>query len=484
MRLADEKFCRTLARRHLPRLVSGIMPLQHISAMIPRRKRDLDLVYRYLLKGMIKWNSFRLIEKFLHSSIKTTTYVLLPPAFSGLISGKDASDKRREESKPINKYPGQILLRTSINSIVPNMHQVTIPASIRSSFEDKSWTISAKGVDREPSRPRKKSSGPLLNLITCHGCCPVNPGLVLSSQVIMCPGTKEISSKKTVPRTFEISSARIRQGREVLVPNNRLRSHDLANPGLVLSSQAIMCPGTKESPSKKTVPRTFEISSARIRQGREVLVPNNRLRSHDPVNPGLVLSSQAIMQPRTNESSPKSMVPRTFEIYPDRIRQGREVCVHNHRFQSHDPVNPGLILSSRTVVFPRSIAGLPIAMKKRPGFDISHDFSAGTDRSAVRTARANRRYMADLPPSVQMEHKAVGPLSVEMEYAVARSTSVEMEYKAPLSFSVEKEAGSEDVGWRYDSKPPAINMNKLSDQVYSIIERKIKIERERRGIYV
>ncbi|GEM_PF-2286656 len=548
MSLAEGKFCQALAKRHLPRLMSGIMPLQHMRAMIPRRKRHLDLVYRYLPKGAIIWNSFRLMEKFLLNSIRNMTYVFLPPTFSGRISGKDASDRRWEESKPIISSPGQILLSAPVNKIVPEMSMASILAPMRFRFEDKSLNASAKGENREPSRPGGKGWGSMLNLIPCHGyylvnscliqssqdimphgtneSSPewtkqgfkvhhlpihrnqihdlVNPSLMQSAHVIMRPGTNESPLKRMVPRTLKIYSESTRQGREDYVQNNRNQSHDLLSYSLFLSSRAmmqswtnesspertkqglkvhhhhihrnqihdlvnsslmqfaqvIMRPGTNESPLKGMVPRNFEISSESTRQGREDYVQNNRNQSHDLLSSSLFLSSRAMMLSWTNESSPKRTAPRTFEISPAGIMRGGKVHVPNHRNQSHDHVNPCLILSSRALLSPGCIGNLPLTMKQRPGIDISHDVSAGPDRSAVQTAWANRRYQTDMPPSVLMEFKAL-----------------------PLR-SVGKEIRLEDARWRDDSKPPSINMSKISDQVYSMIERKIKIERERRGIYV
>lgn len=67
----------------------------------------------------------------------------------------------------------------------------------------------------------------------------------------------------------------------------------------------------------------------------------------------------------------------------------------------------------------------------------------------------------------------------------AHYPSAEMEYVTPRhpSIPIEKESSLDNARREDGSKPPAINISQLSDRVYSLIERRLKIDRERRGIY-
>ncbi|HSD58619.1 MAG TPA: hypothetical protein VLB04_10585 [Methanotrichaceae archaeon] len=95
-----------------------------------------------------------------------------------------------------------------------------------------------------------------------------------------------------------------------------------------------------------------------------------------------------------------------------------------------------------------------------PKVDLSHYISSRTDVTAAQMDRAKGRLPVLHP-------------SAEMEYAVPRHPSI----------PIEKESSLGDARREDGSKPPAINISRLSDRVYSLIERRLKIDRERRGIY-
>lgn len=60
--------------------------------------------------------------------------------------------------------------------------------------------------------------------------------------------------------------------------------------------------------------------------------------------------------------------------------------------------------------------------------------------------------------------------------------SASMVYALPSSPPVEQVVKQGAVIKTVEPKPPAININKLSDRIYSMIESRLKIDRERRGV--
>jgi hypothetical protein len=140
------------------------------------------------------------------------------------------------------------------------------------------------------------------------------------------------------------------------------------------------------------------------------------------------------------------------------IRRGPEVEVSlysNHGYRSAKPV---LLLSSQATISSRSDESPPTMIRQKPEVDLSFDASARTDGTAPQMAWAKSRTSDWQSPA-------------------------EMRYAATLHSSLEKDKSSEGASLKSSSKPQAININKLSEKVYSIIERKLRIDRERRGIY-
>ncbi|MHC1599508.1 MAG: hypothetical protein ACXQS5_01620, partial [Candidatus Methanospirareceae archaeon] len=110
---------------------------------------------------------------------------------------------------------------------------------------------------------------------------------------------------------------------------------------------------------------------------------------------------------------------------------------------------------------------------------------AGTDRKPV--VVNHRSSPIDLPIP-HLLHRAIGtkPDSSRAERTDIYRTYPEIEHAAPTNTEVIKERVIEkEVDFKppqIASQPSGIDANRLADQIYQLIERRVRIDRERRGL--
>ena len=367
----------------MPRLVSGTTTLgrQHKDPVIPRKRR-LSLVYRFFPRGTIIWNSLRVREKLLQSSIMAIAYTLQLPAILRGPVKREPEDERSGESRPIICSPSHSLLRVHTEAISPGPLLSPIPASIKLMLGNKTQLafLGAKNVISPESG--KKGLSQLLDVISISG---------------------------------------------------RARK---------LMSDLFLC--------------------------------------HTP-----------LIRPKADDIPSKAVRRLTRERYTAGIRERCKALIPDHGKLSRYTAKCCPVLRSREIMIAGSRGNLAAAVRKA-STGVSHYSLAGEDRAAGEAAWAARRCREAEFPYVRMEHKAALALPAEMQFAAVRPASREIENETQTQTRTRAEqisekssrSSSDDAISKGGSKPPAINISKLSDQVQFMIERKIKIDRERRGIYV
>lgn len=460
MLLSDEKFCQTLARRHLPRLISGIKTLQHKSTMKPLCRSKLDLVYRYTPKGKVIWNLFRLTETNLHSSIKTTNCTIHFPSYAHLpyshqlppenyslqlLPERYEANKRDRECKPILGYIGSNIDQANTKGTMPELSGSLTPANIRFGFSNISILniTEGKNTKLEPLKINGTVLKQKLNLILCHELNITKESNLLSHKV-----TTQV---KTAHEVF----------------------YDRA---------------------QKWAPEVNSAADTILAAVRQFYIPPNKpdLLSFKVIAP--IKNAREIFHGKKQPLTLKRTLAEREVLDTDSLRL----------VSSHKPTSLKIMPFPRTKIISWRIGSQIFDKNSIASSVIFHSLSAEEDSSATLTAMtaltagANIRDRAREPPAVEMEHKAAGPPSIEMEQKAAWPLPVNMQYadiqstpshtdqKTSDQQTEERMINSTDAiqGQRYNQNTSHINIAKLSDQVQHIIERKIKIEKERRGIYV
>jgi hypothetical protein len=424
MCLIDGEFCQALANRRHPRLISGIVPFRYANVDLLRRMGGLDLVYRLRFSGIFIWKRSLFKESFFKSSIRDVMYLPPSPGFSGRGDKGDAVDKRGIGMGPGDSYIGQALQEGSPRGFIQKRSLVS-PHVFMISIGG-SWARSARRADTKPSTKRSMASGPLPGWNPEEGYSLLKPAVTSSYRVA------------ALSRTDGDLPLAIRQSPEIELAHHSNRIYRPIKPALVPSFQNIILPGTKESPPMAIGDRYgFDRSSY------------SNL-SHSSIKPVLISSSQ----------SQTTVPPSTSGILS--IMVGHRSKVDISLFSNRDlrPARPVFASSSQAYMLSRADESPAAVMKQKPKVNLSQYIPSRTDCTAAQMDWAKGIVSALHPPA-------------EMEYAAPRHPSI----------PIEKESGLADARREDGSRPPAINISRLSDRVYSLIERRMKIDRERRGIY-
>lgn len=461
MRLNEGRFHRAFSRIHLPRPISVIMPFPYFSTGILRNKRGMDLVYRSLSRWIFIWNSSRFVENFLHCSMKSLNYICLNPGRSAGVEKLDMADKGGRAAKPKDIPLEKIVQKSILFGSMQKLSLASIPASMRSMQESKLAKPALVLSSLDTVLPRRDESPhweiakkPGKDVPFEPGRGPVRPTLVFPAQAIM------------QHRTDEEHPSRIIKRAEMDVPYDTNRG--VARPTLVLSSQAVLQHRMDEGFPRATTKRT------------EADVPYDINRGQ--VKPTLVFPSLATMQHRTDEEPPSVIIKRHKTDVPFDASRGL--------------ARPTFILSSQAILQHRMNEGFPRAISKRPEKDVPYDTNRGLARPALVLCSMHHRTDEGHPRMIGQKPEVEAPFDLSAKTDLqgaqiiwansrmsARPPPAEMEYAPYLHTSIKREIGSEDEGPKQDARPPSIDIGRLSDQVCSIIERRLKIDRERCGVY-
>lgn len=501
MLLGDSRFCQALARRHQPRTVSAIRSIPGIRPKIFRHKKGIDLVYRRFFNGIIIRNSSQFREVLVHNLLKSKTYI---PHSHGLCRWKyerESLKGRIGDLLPINKFLKNISLVVSGYRILPQMPMTSISSSISSNSKSLSRIAQARWVSRElmsreSIRSGEKGAEQSNNMTAFYGYSPLESNFFFPTRAIV-----QLEAEKAIPADTaqgydaNITDCRIQGQVQDRVHHSPIKHH--IDPGHIFTR----VPGNVQ-PEMRMASTSYPMNSwpkglSRIAQARWM---SRRSMSRGPMSRESMKSGEKRVGPLSNlrvfydygpvESNfslpPQSKVQlKVDKNTPHRIGQRRDPDIPDYRSRSQCLLNASSILILQASAFPISIKRLPVDIKRRQEIDKSYNLSSEIDGPPAQAILVNRKYLADQPPPVEMEYEAIRAPSDEMPRADSvNSPSFKMDNKEPNPLSVERGVRPECAGLRDISKPPTINITKLSDQVQNMIEKRIKIERERRGIYV
>ncbi len=432
--LIDGKLSRRLARRHVLRLPSGLLPLRLRGSGILRRKARLVLVYRSLARGFFGMKSSRLTENILHSSGGNMTQIHL--SFS-LVAKETRilAEKGGTGAKATGRgYNSSHLAFTEsrLRAASPMLTLATIPTSV--GHRDVSGTGLSRGEIKGSSTRDSVAQRVLPAQWRAQrpkeGDREGKPVTTSNYAAQVLQRTQEIPKRiisETKPAVSMKSEAQV-------LHRNQTSSQQIAddtNHGMALRSAAQVFHETEEDPGR--------------------IIGDTKLT--------VTMKSAAQMLHRIQES-PQRLIGDARPAMA--LRSATQVL---HRAQE----NPQEIFGSqRPIVVLDSVAreqyrvpgGTPLVIGQSPKIDIP-DLQSGEDYPS-------KDYLAHQRTSAQRPE--------------ARHPSARMEYAVPPSPPIEREARPQGVVKKEEPKPPAININKLSERVYSMIESRLKIDRERRGV--
>jgi len=204
-----------------------------------------------------------------------------------------------------------------------------------------------------------------------------------------------------------------------------------AKPSAALRSVSRMLHRTEESPER----HVSDIKPAAMRSAAQMFnrTKENPERTISDAKPAAALRSAARMLHRTKES-------------PERLVGDAQ---------------PAVGLASFVQTQYRGLNGTPLVTRQSPKIDVG-DPLAGADYPAM---------------DFWTNQRTLGQSTMD-----APNLSAPMVYAVPTSPPVERESKKEVIVKREEPKAPAINISALSDRIYSMIESRLKIDRERRGV--
>ncbi len=400
MLLVDGKFCRALAGRHLPRLITSSKPFPIINTGVLHRKMKLDLMYRSLTDWIFIWRPSWFTENFFRSSIRSMSYIYRHQGSADWRGKTGLEGQRGSAVKTRDNYPDRALVESISISSVSNQHPASISALLKPGYASRI----NQAIDEN-----KGSENNILG----------NAG-----------STKEI-------RVGDNYLSQIHQ--ENLLTSPVQKQHwdsipRLLEPGYV---SKITLAGKEEKRWMNHGRRISKPSHSHIH-----LVHSIEKRSY-------LLSYQAAMQLMTNGRIPAL------------IGQKTKAGISFNSSQDYRITKPALVLSSQAAIQPMTNKRIPIMIRQRSDLDITYGTPEGIVGTAAQIAWADR-------------------------ITGGQHHSADIEYTAPPRPPAENNRRLESaiIREKDNLKSTAINIKRLSDQVYSIIERKLKIDRERRGIYV
>lgn len=486
--MIDGKFVKALSSRHLLRRKSRIMPFRNMDTRLVRRRRDLDLVYRIHFGGIFiwKWSGFK--ESTRKSSMRDATLFRLAPAIAPVFSERrikyDAPDKRDLGMGLKGSYRGKDLQNWHMSLFLPKLYQSNSPP--HSKFLSHSKSHSGETADRISSTWRGKASRLLPDWRSDRGYSLLKTAFRSSFRAAsFLSGTEENPGRGTKEQSgfnlthFSSRNPNIPVERAFgLLPDWRFDQGDsLLKTAFRPSFRASFLPGTEENHER--VPKK--------QSGFDLTHFSDR--NANPVEPALISSSPISVSYRTGgrafgltrrwsdgtafrspDQSPPQLKPAPYSssqfiqlvgtsgIKTTGIvrRSGTGATLNSNHV--HRRALPASSLSPHATVSSQPDEGLPAMIKKKPEIN---------------------RYFDTPGMGNGMQAQMAWAKSGTSE----RQSSAEIRHASNLPHSLEKEEISDETGRKSSFKPQAININKLSEKVYSIIERKLRIERERRGIY-
>lgn len=457
MPLIDRKFSRRLAGRHLLRRLSGLMLLRQRDSDILRRKARLDLVYRSLARGFFKMSSTRSPENIPHSYAGNMTYIHLSFGLVGKETRVVLAEKGGASGSAMDpgyRTSSPVLTESPMRAAKPMLTLTTIPTFVRQG--DISRMGSTGGEIKGASARDVMAQGLLPAQWRRENPMEGGPD-----------GTPIMASN---------SAAQVLQRAQ----SNPQRIASDTKPAATLRSAAQVFHRTEEGPwrilsdTKPAAAQVLPGNQERIQKIVSDAKPGTALGSaaqviHRAEDPRQTISDT---EPAVTLKSAAQILHRTVESPRWLIGDARPTMALRSRAQVLPRVeeDPQRIFSSRRpIAVPDSAAweqnrgpgGPPLVIRQSPKIDVPDPLS-GEDYPAM-------DYWHHQQTSARGTTEALHP-SARMEYAVSPSPPVE------------RESRQQGVVKKEEQKPPAININKLSDRIYSMIESRLKIDRERRGV--
>lgn len=458
MPLIDRKFSRRLAGRHLLRRLSGLMLLRQRDSDILRCEARLDLVYRSLARGFFKTSSTRSPENISHSYAGNMTYINLSFGLVGKETRVVLAKKGGASGSAMNpgyRTSSPVLTESPMRAAKPMLTLATIPAFVR--HGDISG-IGSTGREIKGSSARDAMTQGLL-LAQWRREKPMEGG----------PDGTPIMASNSAAQVLQRAQSNPQRIVSDTKPAATLRSAAQVfhraeeGPWRILSdtkpAAAQVLPGNQERIQEivgDAKPGTASGSAAQVFHRAE-----DPRQTISDTKPAVTLRSAAQMLHRTGES------PRRL-IGDARPAMALRSAAHVLSRAEEDPQR--IFGSQRLIAVPDSAAreqnrvpgGPPLVIRQRPKINVPDPLSG-----------------EDYPAMDYWDHQQTSTRGT-ME---ARHPSARMEYAVPPSPPVERESRQQGVVKKEEQKPPAININKLSDRIYSMIESRLKIDRERRGVY-